>query len=104
MASGKPWSHEELVIAMNLYCRLPFGQLHQRNPLIVVSSFTARVACSASRIGSCRPRMSCGTTGSMCSVRSSLGTGGPMGSFFRSSALRRKERRDEGRARNHHGA
>lgn len=35
MASSKPWSREELVIAMNLYCRIPFGQLHQRNPLIV---------------------------------------------------------------------
>lgn len=35
MASGKPWTYDELVIAMNLYCKLPFGQLHRGNPLIV---------------------------------------------------------------------
>ena len=35
MASGKPWTYDELVIAMNLYCKLPFGQLHSGNPLIV---------------------------------------------------------------------
>ncbi|NQT85235.1 HNH endonuclease [bacterium] len=35
MARGKVWSHDELVIAMNLYCRLPFGTLHQQNPQIV---------------------------------------------------------------------
>lgn len=35
MASGKPWTTDELMIAMNLYCKLPFGQLDHRNPLIV---------------------------------------------------------------------
>lgn len=35
MASGRPWTHEELMIAMNLYCKLPFGQLDHRNPLII---------------------------------------------------------------------
>ena len=35
MAAGKPWTYDELVIAMNLYCKLPFGQLHSGNPLIV---------------------------------------------------------------------
>jgi hypothetical protein len=38
MASGKAWSREELMVAMNLYCRIPFGQLHQRNPLIVTAA------------------------------------------------------------------
>lgn len=32
---GRAWSREELVVAMNLYCKLPFGQLHHRNPKIV---------------------------------------------------------------------
>lgn len=27
----KRWSHDELIQAMNLYCRLPFGLFHQRN-------------------------------------------------------------------------
>lgn len=34
MSRGKAWTHDELMIAMNLYCKLPFGQLHHRNPLI----------------------------------------------------------------------
>lgn len=35
MAAGKRWTYDELVIAMNLYCKLPFGQLRHGNPLIV---------------------------------------------------------------------
>lgn len=35
MAAGKPWTYDELLIAMNLYCKLPFGQLRHGNPLIV---------------------------------------------------------------------
>lgn len=35
MQSGKSWTNDELMIAMNLYCKLPFGQLDHRNPLIV---------------------------------------------------------------------
>ncbi|MFN2475341.1 MAG: hypothetical protein ABR526_03250 [Chthoniobacterales bacterium] len=32
---GRMWSRDELVVAMNLYCKLPFGQLHERNPVII---------------------------------------------------------------------
>lgn len=35
MARGSPWSRDELVLAMNLYCRLSFGQYHARNPVII---------------------------------------------------------------------
>lgn len=35
MSKGKPWTHDELMIAMNLYCKLPFGQLRHGNPLII---------------------------------------------------------------------
>lgn len=35
MPSGKPWTNDELMIAMNLYCKLPFGQLRHGNPLII---------------------------------------------------------------------
>lgn len=35
MANGKPWTHDELMLAMNLYCKLPFGQLRHGNPLII---------------------------------------------------------------------
>jgi len=35
MGQGKKWANDELLVAMNLYCKLPFGQLHYRNPLII---------------------------------------------------------------------
>lgn len=31
----KLWTREELVLAINLYCKLPFGRLHQHNPEII---------------------------------------------------------------------
>ena len=35
MAKGRLWNRNELIVAMNLYCKLPFGQLHYRNPVII---------------------------------------------------------------------
>src|SRR5205814_964257 len=32
---GRSWTRDELIVAMNLYCKLPFGQLHHRNPAII---------------------------------------------------------------------
>lgn len=29
------WTREELILAFNLYCKIPFGQIDQRNPAIV---------------------------------------------------------------------
>ena len=29
------WSREELIVAFNLYCKIPFGRIHIRNPLII---------------------------------------------------------------------
>jgi putative restriction endonuclease len=31
----RPWTREELIVAFNLYCRIPFGRIHNRNPLII---------------------------------------------------------------------
>jgi putative restriction endonuclease len=31
----KLWTREELILAINLYCKLPFGRLHNRNPEII---------------------------------------------------------------------
>ena len=31
----KNWSREELIIAFNLYCKVPFGRIHNRNPEII---------------------------------------------------------------------
>lgn len=29
------WTREELIVAFNLYCKIPFGKIHHRNPLVV---------------------------------------------------------------------
>jgi putative restriction endonuclease len=29
------WTRDELIVAFNLYCKLPFGQLHAKNPRVV---------------------------------------------------------------------
>ena len=33
-APAVKWTREHFLIALNLYCKLPFGQLHKRNPII----------------------------------------------------------------------
>ena len=35
MASRNDWTRQQLLVAFALYCRLPFGRLHRRNPEIV---------------------------------------------------------------------
>jgi hypothetical protein len=35
---ARAWTRDELIVAMNLYSRLTFGQLHARNPLIVATA------------------------------------------------------------------
>ena len=35
MATGKPWIRDDLLVAMHLYCQMPFGQFHSRNPVII---------------------------------------------------------------------
>ena len=31
----KLWTREELILAINLYCKLPFGKLHRSNPEVI---------------------------------------------------------------------
>jgi putative restriction endonuclease len=33
-ATGVAWTREQRLIALNLYCKLPFGKLHRGNPII----------------------------------------------------------------------
>ena len=35
MAAGRKWSREEHLIAFNLYCQIPFGQIHKTNPRVI---------------------------------------------------------------------
>ncbi len=48
MSSGKKWTRDELLVALNLYHKLTFGQLHQRNPAIV--SLAAKLGRSAGSV------------------------------------------------------
>ncbi len=34
-APGVKWTREHFLIALNLYCKLPFGKLHKGNPIII---------------------------------------------------------------------
>jgi putative restriction endonuclease len=31
----RSWSHDELILAFNLYCKTPFGRMHGRNPEVI---------------------------------------------------------------------
>jgi putative restriction endonuclease len=33
--AGRPWTREEVLAVLNLYCRTPFGRLHARNPNMI---------------------------------------------------------------------
>ena len=35
MAARSGWTRKELLVAFSLYCRLPFGRLHHRNPEVI---------------------------------------------------------------------
>lgn len=35
---SKLWTREQVLIALNLYCQLPFGKLHRGNPLIITTA------------------------------------------------------------------
>jgi putative restriction endonuclease len=32
---NRDWSREELIVAFNLYCKIPFGRIHIRNPFVI---------------------------------------------------------------------
>lgn len=34
-AGQKLWTRDELILVINLYCKLPFGRLHNRNPEVI---------------------------------------------------------------------
>ncbi len=47
MATGKPWSREDLIVVFNLYCSMSFGQMHSRNPgIIEIARMLGRTAGS----------------------------------------------------------
>ncbi len=47
---GQDWTHEEHIIAFQLYSRIPFGTIHMRNPLLIeLAALLGRKIGSASR-------------------------------------------------------
>jgi putative restriction endonuclease len=47
MMTARSWTRTELLIALNLYRKLSFGQLHARNPVII--DLAEKLQRSASR-------------------------------------------------------
>jgi len=44
------WNRDELILAVNLYCKLPFGKMHSRNPdIIELANFIGRTSSSVAR-------------------------------------------------------
>ena len=35
MAADYNWTRRQLLVALNLYCQMPFGKMHASNPVIV---------------------------------------------------------------------
>lgn len=33
---GRLWTRDELIVAVNFYCKTPFGKLHRQNPDIII--------------------------------------------------------------------
>lgn len=49
MATGRAWTRDELLLAINLYCKTPFGRIHYRNPeIIALAEKLGRTAGSVS--------------------------------------------------------
>ena len=43
MTGRKNWTRDELSLALNLYCKLPFGKMHSRNPdIIAMANYIGR--------------------------------------------------------------
>jgi putative restriction endonuclease len=41
------WTREELIVVFNLYCRIPFGRIHNRNPEVIALAFALGRTASA---------------------------------------------------------
>lgn len=41
------WTRDELILAFNLYCKIPFGTIHIRNPQIIALAKVLRRTPSA---------------------------------------------------------
>ena len=71
MVARRKWTRQQLLVAFGLYCRLPFGRLHSRNPEIVrfaeaIGRTPSALAMKLTNIASLDPAItSTGRTGLM---------------------------------------
>jgi len=49
----RAWTRDETLVAFNVYCRLPFGRLHARNPVIIEVAQALRRTASAVAMKCC---------------------------------------------------
>ena len=66
MATNTGWNRNQLLVAFNLYCQMPFGKMHYRNPEIikyakVIGRTPSALAMKLSNIASLDPAIT--TTG-----------------------------------------
>ena len=57
---GKPWTREEMILAFNLYLKLPFGKINARNSEIIelaqiINRSPSSVALRLVNYASCDP-------------------------------------------------
>ena len=78
MVSRRGWTRQQLLVAFALYCRLPFGRLHSRNPEIIkfaegIGRTPSAMAMKLSNIASLDPEITStgrsGLTGASASDR-----------------------------------
>ncbi len=49
VSKHRNWTRDELILAINLYCKIPFGKIHNRNPKVIrLAEFIDRTANSVS--------------------------------------------------------
>lgn len=53
MDKGRNWTRDELLLAFRLYCRTPFGRLHQHNPDIIALAHMIKRTPSAVGMKAC---------------------------------------------------
>ena len=47
---GAPWEREELILAFELYCRIPFSKTKRNNPAVIeLAKLIGRTASSVAR-------------------------------------------------------
>lgn len=85
MSSARKWTRDELFVALNLYRKLSFGQLHARNPVIIelaakMDRSANSVAMKLCNLASLDPLLRARGVRGACEGRARVGRGQHVGS------------------------